>query len=361
MNTSKLREIILRIIEVEEQLQTQDNLEALDNALASLVSQPGNTGFQDEVSDSLRRFSESMTEFKAAFSPRDFERVCELYEPAFSQALVEEINKSIAENALSPNVASEKVKGARGGRETAFDAITNLRDAFDFFEIGDDLMEIGSASVGFQIPRTLFDNDLDGLISELLDIKRVIQFFSEVSVGEYVPPKVGSISTTDPLFFFEMLPLTAKYLAGSVTWAIGVWFSVEKIRNIRAQTAQLQSFSAEEVQEIFDSKIKKEIDAAVETKVNQLLEQGNAKDAQKGELVGQLSWALNVLLAKIERGMTVELKIAPPPPTTDGEENDEEDVNSDETNEALIEIQSELIFPSANENPVMEIPEFKED
>ena len=356
MNTDKLREIIDRIVEAEDTFGTQGRLASLETALSRLVGQPQNPDYQNEVSTSFNEFSGSMTNFRQAFAPRDFDRVLELSAEAFSDAAVVDIARSIQENPISPNVVSDLVNRLKSDRDEIFAMVESLRSSLKFFEFGYEEADIGKADVGFQIPRALFDNSLDGLIQELTEIRRIIQFFSEASVGEYQPAKVGSISTTDPLFFFEMGAPVAKYLAGSVTWAIGVWFSVGKIRNIRAQTAQLQSFTAAEIEQIFDNKIKNEIDAAVEAKVASLLEEGRAQEARKGELSGQLNWALNALLAKIERGMTIELRIAPQPiePDDDVGEDGRDDLRAD-----LLEIQGQLVFPSTSDDPVLELPEFE--
>jgi hypothetical protein len=107
--------------------------------------------------------------------------------------------------------------------------------------------------------------------------------------------------------------------------ALGVWLLVEQIRKVRAETAQLPAFTENDVEKIFGTKIRETINKAVEEKVDELINNGKAKKARHGELKGQLKWALDSLLAKMERGLTIELRLAPPQveETEDGEVPDE--------------------------------------
>lgn len=357
MNTDKLKELVDRIHEAESKIGTQGKLKQLAGALNNVVSQPQNPDHQNELAQKLRDFKVGIEQFEHAFAPRDYLRVRALSPEAFDPEIPQRIEQAISENPMSPNIVSEMVKELQSSRNEVISKINELRTSMDYFDFGYASATPETAEVGFQIPRELFDNNLEGLIKELREIRMMIQYFSEATLGEYHPTTVGSISTTDPLIFLAMAEPIAKYFAGAVTWGIGVWFSVEKIRNIRAQTAQLQSFSPEEVEQIFDSKIKQEIEAEVEKKVDEIIAEGKAPQARHGELKGQLTWALNSLLAKMERGLTIELRIAPPIETEDDE--GEAETEGKAIRQELVEIQEELVFPAPSENPVLEIPETK--
>jgi hypothetical protein len=142
--------------------------------------------------------------------------------------------------------------------------------------------------------------------------------------------------------------------------ALGVWLLVEQIRKVRAETAQLPAFTENDVEKIFGTKIRETINKAVEEKVDELINNGKAKKARHGELKGQLKWALDSLLAKMERGLTIELRLAPPQveETEDGEVPDEAEFNDFIF---LQDIQQQLVFPERSENPVLSIPELKEN
>lgn len=358
MNTDKLKEIVDRIYDAESKITTQAKLQQLVAALQNVVNQPQNVDHQNALAQKQREFSSSLEAFEHAFSPRDYQRVQELSEDAFDPGMSKRISSAISENSMSPSVVLEMTQKLQAMRNEVLTKLNELRNSMDYFDFGYLEAEVGTTDVGFQIPRELFNNNLEGLIKELREIRLMIQYFSEATVGEYHPATVGSISTTDPLIFLTMSAPIAKYFAGAVTWGLGVWYSVEKIRNIRAQTAQLQSFTPEEVEEIFDSKIKKEIEVAVENKVTEILNEGAAPKARHGELKSQLTWVLNSLLAKMERGLTIELRLSPPPVEgADGEEQAQDTAGS--LHQELSQLQEELVFPKPSGNPVLEIPEAK--
>ncbi|MES2435906.1 MAG: hypothetical protein V4586_19000 [Pseudomonadota bacterium] len=358
MNTDKLRELVDRVHEAESKIDTQGNLENLVTALVNLVSQPQNADYQTTLSQSLKKFSLSMQMFEHAFAPRDYLRLVELSEDAFAQSIPQQIEQSVLENAMTPSVAAELAQQILSKRKEVFNRLKELRGSLKYFEFGYVEAENGQAEVGFQIPRDLFENNLPGFIKELREIEMITKFFSEAAIGQYEPAKVGSISTTDPLIFLAMAEPVATYISAAVVWALGVWYSVEKIRNLRAQTAQLQSFTPKEVEDFFDSKIKTEIETAVAVKVEEILADGKAPAKRKGELNTHLTWALESILAKVERGMTIELRIAPPP-IEDAEASADEEVEKNRSE--LLAIQEKLVFPKASDNPVLAIPELKEE
>ena len=65
-------------------------------------------------------------------------------------------------------------------------------------------MEPGEAEIGFRLPRQLFEDNLDGLIGELPEIRFIVRAFSEASTGSAEPIIVKQIPTTEPIFFFGM-------------------------------------------------------------------------------------------------------------------------------------------------------------
>jgi hypothetical protein len=358
VNTDKLRELVDRILEVEAKEDTQTRLSQLASALANLSATPQNSEYQTQLATSRKQFAQAFSRFQAAFSPADYERILELSDDAFSPIMSEEIDSTISQNAMSPSVANTFVQNLHGKRNEVFTRLKELQATLEYFHFGYVEPAPGEAELGFQIPRGLFLNNLPGFIKELRDLDLIIKFFSEAEIGKYQPAEVGSISTTDPLIFLSMAEPAAKAIGLAVTWAVGTWLGIEKIRKLRAETAQLRSFSPEEVENIFGTKIKQEINAAVETKVAQILASSKAPKGKHAELGAHLTKALEALLAKIERGMTIELRIAPPPLKDDTAEESAEDATN---RQELLDIQTNLVFPKPSDNPLLPIPDLKDD
>lgn len=354
LNTEKLRGLVENILEVEAKVDTQARLNQLANSLANLASAPQNAEYQTQLSTALKQFANSMAKFKASFSPSDYHRIFELSNEGFSFTLVDEIADSIAQNVMSPSVVNTFVQNLYGKRNEVFSRLNELRASLDYFHFGYIEPENGLAELGFQIPRELFENNLPGFIKELRDLELIIKFFSEAELGKYEPAEVGSISTTDPQIFLAMAQPVASSIALAVSWAVATWLGVEQIRKLRAETARLKSFTEAEVENIFGTKIKQEIKAAVDLKVAEILANSKVSESKRTELGVHLTKALEALLAKIERGMTIELRIGP------ASAKDETKGDADSRQE-LLNIQANLVFPEASDNPILSIPELKED
>ncbi len=360
MNTEKLRQLIDHARNVEDELQTQNRLQELNRALQNIVNAPQEPSHQDALAENLAKISLVMEQFQAAFSPQDFGRLQDLAPETFATDIPIKIKAKIEANPMSPNVAKDYVQEIINERNMVFTHLNQMSDSMKFFEFDYDEIDGGYAEVGFQIPRELFENNLEGLITELNQIKRMVRIVSEAMTGAYKPPKVGTISTSDPLIFLELAVEVAKYFGGVVTWGIAVWYSVEKIRKVRAETAQIDAFTDKEIADIFDNKIQQQIDEAVEAKVKELLSEGKPPKGRKGDLSASLKWVLEALLAKMERGLTVELRI-PPPPEQELDDDGEQIINTQTVLDhlALEELQRQLSFPEPSEEPILALPSYE--
>lgn len=359
MNTSKLVEIVKKIKAAENKFATQGQLQNLSNQMNNLVSQPQSPDHQMHVSEALKKLRDSIRNFQSEFTPQELDKVYEIISEQICIGIYSEIEQSIQENAMTPNVAQELINNLFTEREETIEKLDELNDSLAFFDFEYEETVEGTTEVGFQIPRELFDNDFEGLLEELKDIRNIVRFFSVVATGEHQKIEVGNISTTDPLVFLLMAKPIGIALGSTITWGIGVWYTVERIRKLRAETAQIEEFTAKEVEDFYGKKIKDTIASEVDNKVKSLLAEGKAPKASQGELGGQLKWALNALLAKMERGMTVELRIEPPKEFADDEVNEDEKVNYTNEYSKLQDIQSQLVFPERSEDPVLSIPVLK--
>ncbi|MEM9843975.1 MAG: hypothetical protein AAF965_04190, partial [Pseudomonadota bacterium] len=360
--TDQLKQLVDQVLQVEGSAQTQQKLQDLSQSLQQLANQPQEPNQQSAMVTFQAALRKSLEQFNAAFSPQDLVRLMELDEQTFSSSISDDIAELIVQNPMSPRVVFDHVNSLHGHREETFESLRQLSQNLEQLGFGYDEIEEGKAELGFQIPRKMFDDNLEGLIKELNEIKRMLRIVSEAAVGDYSPPQVGSISTSDPLIFFGLGIEVAKYFAGAVTWGIGVWYSVEQIRKVRAETQQIQAFTKEEVEEIFDSKIQNQIDQAVEAKVQEILKEGNPPEKRLGDLQAGLKWFLESLLAKMERGMTVELRLSPPPePEVDGDGKEQAEGQASADYEELVSAQREMVFPKASEDPVLSIPQLDQD
>jgi hypothetical protein len=204
----------------------------------------------------------------------------------------------LRENPLSPVVAQQKLNTFASERQNYIQQITQLRDNLEAVGIRASSLQPGDAEIGFLLPRSLFNNRLDPLIKELRDIHRIIRAFSEATLGKVEEVEVREISTSDPFFFFHIDPMTIAALGAAVTWALNTWKQVEEIRRVRAETRRTDVLTEKEASDVFDRKITERIAAAIDTKVNELV-QDDGKPGRPKEQRSDLSWALESILAPI--------------------------------------------------------------
>jgi hypothetical protein len=195
---------------------------------------------------------------------------------------------------------------------------------------------------------------LDPLIKELRDIHRIIRAFSEATLGKVEEVEVREISTSDPFFFFHIDPMTIAALGAAVTWALNTWKQVEEIRRVRAETRRTDVLTEKEASDVFDRKITERIAAAIDTKVNELV-QDDGKPGRPKEQRSDLSWALESILAHVERGMMVEVKFVPPPAKT--QENGAPVAEASATFDKLQAFAPQLVFPKIEGPPVLKLPQ----
>ena len=176
--------------------------------------------------------------------------------------------------------------------------------------------------------------------------------FSELTTGSVEKIEVHQISTSDPQIFLGLSAVTVATIGGAITWALNTWKQVEDVRRVRAETHKLSAFSEKEVEDIFDKKIKSTIAAAIEAQTKILLGAAKTDPGRGFEQSEHIKLALGSILARIERGMTIEIRALPPP--KDGPEQDPQQAAAFSAIEALAPT---LLFPKPDPNPVLSLPE----
>jgi hypothetical protein len=98
------------------------------------------------------------------------------------------------------------------------------------------------------------------------------------------------------------------------------------------------------------------VKAGVTAEAARLVAEGQVSGERKNEVHTFLEKSLEALLARIERGMTVEIRLLPPPK----EEGNEGAEVTAVAFQHLAEIQKQLAFPAPSGEPVLQIPRLSE-
>lgn len=361
MNAEHLKLVLQRLEHDDDEFGVQRSLVKLQSALQNVVNQPQDGPTQEAFSKALENSKKAVMSMTSSYSPAlfaDIEKVGG--KPFFSNTMIDRISSQLSINAITPAVLLNDLNQIISERSAYIQHITGTIAGLEAFGIDDSSVGEAEAEIGFRIPRQLFENQLDGLIVELRAIRLILLAFSENTLGSPEPVEVRSISTSDPIFFFNLSVETVIAIGGAITWCLATWKQLEDIRKVRAETKKLGIHSDDETKAFFDDKIAQRIDDAVADKVTELTA-SQSSDAGRGqEIRNALSIALKSLLGRIERGMTVEIRYLPPPETDDDNEDGETDPLK-AARERLDEIAEQLFFPEANASPLVQLPKIQDE
>jgi|GEM_PF-1239153 len=354
MNASRLREVLELLKHSESKYKIQKALDEVNAHFNNIVSAPQQPQHQQGFAEALDRLRKSMSSMVATFEPAQIDLFEEIgADEYFVSDIPGKIEVWVQENPITPAVARDNVNELISQRVNYLQQINQLLQNLKQIGIEVSELEPGTAEIGFLIPRDLFQDQFDQFIKKLEVINKIIREFSETATGSAEEIEVRQISSSDPLLFFGLATSTIGMIGATVTWALNTWKQVEEIREIRARTKAIPTFTEDELQ-FFDDKIKKHIETEIDKKAKELQSEAHDGDSRSpSERHTHLTWALQVLLSFVERGVKVEIRSLPPEPPEDAQ--DEEEAIHPEF-ESLQAVAQQLVFPEFGDNPVLELP-----
>ncbi|WP_439613284.1 hypothetical protein [Reyranella sp.] len=355
MNSSRLLELVERLIKVEESTNVNGVLSQCTESMQNIVNAPNEPGHQTQYAERFNALKANMKATIASFSPAEVALMNEIGAQAyFATDLSDEISAEVAQNAVTPAVVVTKISAIRDKRVEYLAILKSLRQNLQAIGIKSSTLEVEGAEIGILLPRSLFDNHFKELIDQLGTINRIFRIFSEVVTGEVEPVEVRQISTSDPVFAFGMSIATIAAIGKAITWALATWKTVEEIRKLRREAQNIPAMSKERIDQMFGETIREAIDKAIASHVAELVPAIPGEDVRRNEQRIGMEWALKSILSRIERGMTVEVRFLPPPqPAADAAPVELEKAAQFTT---LSEIAAQLTFPQAQPDPILQLP-----
>lgn len=353
MDASILSALVSKVLKGEKEFQIQTHLEAVRDALSNMANAPQDPTYQKYFSESFKNLKSGMISLDNVLSPGDRDRLFDIFtNKEFSQDLIKEISEAISENAATPLVLRDTVTKISDDRSKELVHLRSLLSQLTYYHLTPEENDDEQAQVGFKLPREIFSNNFSGLIDELNFLKRFIRLIAEAEGGNPDEIEVGTISTTDPVFWLVVAYGVAKSIGKTTTWCLDTWKKIEDIRNVRAQTSKLSAFKPEEVEAIFGEKIKQQVEKAIDKKVLEMT--SNVKDQPRSnEIKNGLRPALRQFLARVERGLTVDIRYLPRQP----QEGDSAEVLGEVSQKQaeMQEVASKLIFQRPEGEPILEL------
>lgn len=355
MNDSRLKALIQFILAAEKELGVQAAIALVATNLNKLANEPQVQAHQVEFSDSVKSLQSTVLRLQSRFDPSICDQISTIGgKPYFVDNIAERISDWVAENPITPAVALTSLNEFQNQRNLFIENLKQLNTSLGKIGVTPSSLEEGTAEIGFQIPRELFENEFEQFIKKLGTIKLIIRSFQEVSPSVDNRIEVRQLSSTDPILFFGLAPEVIALIGGGVTWALHTWNQIESVRKLRSETRRNDAFTERETDEIFGPKIDQMIEKSVAEKVAELLGVDKPK-GRDNERQAQLGWALKTLLWFTERGMKVEIKFLPGPASSDEESADALSDTEVAFNE-MPAISAELSFPKIEDRPTLELP-----
>lgn len=353
MDASILSALMAKVLKGEKEFKIQFYLEAVRDALINMANDPQEQSYQKAFSESFKSLKSGMVSLDEVLSPGDRDRLSEIFTiKEFSQEIITEIAEAITENAATPAVLRDAVTKIAADRAKELANFQSLLNQLTYYHLTPEENGDDEAQVGFKLPREIFSNNFSSLIDELNFLKRFIRLVAEAEGGDPEGIEVGTISTTDPVFWLVVAYGVAKSIGSATTWCLDTWKKIEDIRNVRAQTAKLAAFKPEEIEAIFGAKIKEQVDKAIEKKVAEMTVSIEDK-ARKNEVKNGLRPALRQFLARVERGLTVDIRYLPRPAEKGDSDESLAEVSQKKTE--IQEVASKLVFQRPEGEPILEL------
>lgn len=355
MNTSRLREILDLLRESEEYYKIQEILSQLNAAISNIVNSPQDTQQQTDYSNALMHLRENMQDMISDFEPAQLELIEEIgADRFFTVDLPGQISEIVQENPITPAVARDYVTDLMNKRQAYLSDLDVLCEKLEQLGIEATDIEAGTSEIGFIIPRQLFANQFEQLLKQLNVINNILRKFSETATGAVEDIEVKQISSSDPLFFFGLDPTTVALLGGAITWALHTWKTMEEIREIRRRVSEVPSIDKTYVESL-DDQMKKIVAEEINKEATRLKKLAHKDDSRTAaEQLNQTKWALEMLLALVERGLKVEIRyLAPSGSETEADEEPEDIPPAFQTLEETVR---SLVFPKITTPPVLELP-----
>jgi hypothetical protein len=250
---------------------------------------------------------------------------------------------------MTPVVVRDQLQDFISRRQEFLGSMVKARDGMRSLGFQKQTVAPGEADLAFLIPRDLFGNQLGGLAKELAVINRIVRIFEEVSVAEPPEIEVREISSSEPTFVLGIPLPTILMIGALVQWGLAKWKTVEEIRKIRRESESLGL--PKEIVSKFEDHIQSSIESAVAAKTIELIAMYKGEDARRNELQLGLTWAIESLMARIERGLTVEIRVLPAVPIAEDEVN-----MGDGLVEELLRINQDLHAMPVLGEPILRLP-----
>lgn len=319
MTAQKLYGTLKFLDALDNKLGLQASLEAIRDALTSLVGAPAQPTHQSALASAMAAFDAAAARLRDSITPSQAAAIADMGgDEFFDPAIAEKVKLSIQSNAMTPSVAKDFVLDLASRRATFLGVVRSAIQGLERLNVRESALAPGTADLAFLIPRDLFENHLDEFAKELKFIDRLIRDLSEALTGQPQPVELQELSSSIPTIAVGAGLIVIDKLATIVNKFLDAWKKLEEIRDIRARLKKVGR-TGTNIEEELNEEITTIVEEVVEESTSVVLVDFKGELTRRNELQTAIKQDTKRLFGQIERGLTIEFR-AVPDPNADEEE-----------------------------------------
>ena len=356
MNAERLHAIVRALRAEVESTSYPNHLEELFDGLQTLSDAPGQAEAQQRVSSARQALNDVLQSAPSNdFSPVWRQTLDEMgISDVVGDALLEQIEAVLAVNDITPTTAASEMEEIRNRVTAMVSALNEAEAAFNFLEIGSEDLAPGEFEIGIMIPRRAVGNGLRSLGEEFVDLKQIIDAFSELA-GENRPEvEVRSISSSEFQVFLHSAPMVAALVATTLERLMKAYESYLTIRKLHRELAE--SGVPEDKLEPVSGFVSGSMEEKIREIVEEAIEESDVDDEGRlNELRKDLTVRVNALAERIDNGFDVDVRAGELPEQVEGEEAETLPPDVTKATETVLEAQKSLEFMNVEGKAILSL------
>ncbi len=362
MNTTKLHIIAKDLLAELKRVGTVSLLAQSIQALQQQISQPQQPTHQQQLASHLTNLYQKLENSPVEdYSPAWRDAMIEMrVSEEFASKLRTRIKDIFERNQITLQSALEelqKIHQEVTGTETN---LTGLVNGLEYFDVGEDILNIDECEVGVIVPRSYVKDNLKNFGTELVELEKTLLVFSELATGKREPLKIRQISSSELSVFLQYIPEVGACVAIAVERIVSLYKQLLEIKKLKKELVA-QNVPEEQLAGI-DTHAASIVSPNLDQLATELMEKyGNHLDqSRKNEVSIEVRHSLNKLANRIDRGFNIELRVTPP--EEQDEENESEENNANQVAvQQIIESGSKINHLEQSGEPVLFLPENDDD
>lgn len=328
-------------------------------SLQNQINQPQQPSHQQQLSNHLTKLYNSLDASPVdGFSPAWRDALEELgVADQFGSRLQESVRDIFEKNQITPQTALQELQEIQKDLSNTESNLSGLVNGLEYFDVGEDVLTRNKCEVGVIVPRAYVDDNLRKFGSELIELEKLLLVFSELATGHREPTSIRQISSSELSVFLDYIPEIGACIAIAVERIVALYKQLLEIKKLKQDliTQHVPEEKLSGIDEYASSIVSPKLDELA----NELMEKyGDHLDpARKNEVSIEVRHSLSKLANRIDRGFSIELRVAPPDKNKNNNEVQNENEGRSAAIQQIMKSAANIQHLGQNGEPVLFLPE----